>query len=93
MEYPIHLKLVSEFFGSFILMISVLASGGNFLVIGATLALIVLFIGGISGAAVNPAISIGLWYNGTINGKVFALYTLIELLGGLAAAYSYKIFM
>jgi aquaporin Z len=85
------IKLIAEFFGSFLLMLSVLASGGNFLVIGATLGVIVFLIGGISGSSVNPAISAGLWYNGTLSSSMFGLYTLVELLGGIAAAYSYKI--
>ena len=85
------LKLIAEFFGAFLLMLSILASGGNFIVIGATLGVIVFLIGGISGASVNPAVSVGLWYNGTLSASMFALYTFVELLGGAAAAYSYKI--
>ena len=72
-------------------MVSILASGGNFLVIGATLAVIVFLIGGISGASVNPAVSAGLWYSGTLSLQNFVLYSLVEVLGAVAAAYSYKI--
>jgi aquaporin Z len=84
-------KLLAEFFGAFLLMVSVLASGGNFLVIGATLGLIVFLIGGISGACVNPAVSIGVWYSGALSTQMFFLYTVVELLGGVAAAYAYKV--
>jgi aquaporin Z len=85
------MKLIAEFFGAFLLMVSILVSGGNFLVIGATLAVIVFLIGGISGASVNPAVSAGLWYSGTLNTQLFLMYSVVEILGGLAGAYSYKI--
>jgi len=87
----ITIKLVAEFFGAFLLMVSILASGGNPLIIGATLGLIVFLIGGISGASVNPAVSAGLWYSGTLSTNAFLMYSAVELLGGLAGAYSYAI--
>ena len=85
------IQLLSEFLGSFLLMISILASGGNFLIIGATLGLIVFLTGGISGAAVNPAISAGLWYSGVLSSSKFASYSIVEILGAIAAAASYKL--
>ena len=91
MAASLTMKLVAEFFGAFLLMVSILASGGNFLVIGATLGLIVFLIGGISGASVNPAVSAGLWYSGTLNTQLFLMYSVVEILGGLSAAYAYKI--
>lgn len=91
MAASLPMKLMAEFFGAFLLMVSILASGGNFLVIGATLGLIVFLIGGISGASVNPAVSAGLWYSGTLNTQLFLMYSVVEILGGLAGAYSYKI--
>ena len=91
MPPSLSVKLLAEFIGSFLLMISILASGGNFLVMGTTLGVIVFLIGGISGASVNPAVSAGLWYSGTLNTNMFMLYSLVQVLGGLAAAYSFKI--
>jgi len=85
------IKLLSEFLGSFLLIVSILASGGNFLIIGATLALIIFLTGSISGAAVNPAVGLGLWYSGTLNTAEFVMYSIVELLGGLAGAYSYVV--
>ena len=85
------IKLLAEFVGTFLFMVSILASGGNFLIIGSTLAVIMFLIGDISGASVNPAVSAGLWYSGTLNTNMFMLYSLVEVLGALAAAYSYKI--
>lgn len=83
-------KLVAEFLGTFLLMTSILVSGGNWLIIGATLGLIVFVIGGISGASVNPAVSAGLWYSGTLNTQMFALYSLVELAGAVAAVMAYN---
>ena len=91
MAASVPIKLVAEFLGAFLLMISILASGGNFLIIGATLGLIVFLIGGISGASVNPAVSAGLYYSGTLNATLFALYSIVELLGAVAAVYAYKV--
>jgi len=91
MNASLAIKLLAEFLGAFLLMLSILASGGNFLIIGLTLALIVFLTGGISGAAVNPAIAAGLWISGVLNSSTFAMYSIAEVLGGLAAAYSYKL--
>jgi aquaporin Z len=85
------IRLIGEFLGTFLLMISILASGGNFLIIGATFTLIVFLLGGISGAAVNPAVSAGLWYSGTLSTSMFALYSLVEIAGSVAAVYAYNV--
>lgn len=85
------MKLVAEFFGTFLLMTSILVSGGNWLVIGATLGLIVAVLGAVSGASVNPAVSAGLWYGGSLSTQMFALYSLVEVLGGVAAVYAYNV--
>jgi glycerol uptake facilitator-like aquaporin len=84
-------KLTAEFLGTFLLVLTILASGGNFLVIGAALAFIVFFISSISGAAVNPAVSAALWYSGSLSTAMYTYYALAELAGGFAAAYAYKI--
>jgi aquaporin Z len=85
------MKLTSEFLGSLLLMISILASGGNAIVIGLALAIIVFITGGISGAAVNPAVSLGLWYSGSLSTSAFFAYSAVQLLGALAGAYMYRV--
>jgi len=90
MAHPIT-KLVSEFLGTFLLMLVVVASGGNYLLIGLTLAVIVLLTGGLSGAAVNPAISLGMWLSGSLSNTMLAGYVLSQLLGAAAAIYSYRV--
>ena len=90
MAAGVGVKLVAEFLGTFLLMTSILVSGGNWLIIGSTLALIVFIIGGISGASVNPAVSAGLWYSGKLTTQLFVLYSLVELIGGVAAVAAYN---
>lgn len=75
-------KLLGEFVGSLFLVFVVIASGGNYLMIGGALALIVLLFGKLTGAAVNPAVALALYQSGRLNqGELFA-YVLVEMLGG-----------
>jgi aquaporin Z len=81
--------LLVEFFGTFLLLISILATGNAF-IIGATLALIILLIGGISGAHVNPAVSLAMFVKGGLSSTEFVGYAFAQLAGGAAAYYAYK---
>lgn len=85
------MKLFAEFMGSAALMLSILASGYNPIIVGLTLAVLVFLLGGISGCVLNPAIGVGFWYSGSLSNLMFVLYTLVEVLGALAAAYAYRI--
>jgi aquaporin Z len=89
MVYSFPLKLLAEFLGTFLLMMSVLASGGNALVIGGTLAFVVFLTGGISGGVVNPALTFGLLFAGKLPYKHILSYILVEILGAVAAAYTF----
>jgi glycerol uptake facilitator-like aquaporin len=91
MVASVPMKLFAEFVGTAALMLSILASGGNFLIIGATLGIVVFLIGGISGGSVNPAVSAGLYYSGSLNGTMFLMYSIAEILGALAAVYAYNV--
>lgn len=84
-------KLVGEFLGTFLLMLTILSSGGQWLLVGLALAVIVFLVGPISGAAVNPAVSLGLWMSGSLDNMGLALYTLAELGGAAAAVWSYRV--
>jgi aquaporin Z len=91
MSASLGMKLFAEFLGTAALMLSILASGGNFLIVGATLGAVMFLLGGISGAPVNPAVSAGLYYSGSLNGTMFTMYSIAEILGGLAATYAYLV--
>lgn len=83
------LPLVAEFFGTFLLLMSIFATGNAF-VIGGTLALLVLVLGGISGSHVNPAVSVAMLVKGAISMTEFVTYTLAQSAGAVAAWYAYS---
>ena len=83
------LPLVAEFFGTFLLLMSIFATG-NALIIGLTLALNVYLLGGISGSHVNPAVSIAMLVKGAISPTEFVTYTLAQLAGAVSAWYAYS---
>jgi aquaporin Z len=83
------LPLVAEFFGTFLLLMSILTTG-NALIIGATLALNVFLLGGISGSHVNPAVSVAMLLKGAISTTEFLTYSVSQMAGGAAAWYAYK---
>ena len=93
-------KLVAEFIGTFWLVLggcgsAVLAAKfpevgiglvGVSLAFGLTVLTIVYSLGHISGAHLNPAVSIGLWVGGRFNAKDLFPYIAAQVLGGLLAA-------
>jgi aquaporin Z len=93
-------RLVAEFFGTFWLVLggcgsAVLAAAfpevgigllGVSLAFGLTVVTIAYGLGHISGAHLNPAVSIGLWLGGRFSAKDLPGYIVAQILGGLAAA-------
>jgi glycerol uptake facilitator-like aquaporin len=73
-----------EFLGTFILVYVVFTTG-NYLAIGATLAVLVLLTVKYSLASFNPAISIAMYYNSKINKERLLIILIAEILGGLLA--------
>jgi aquaporin Z len=84
--------LLAEFLGTFLLVLSVFASGGNAYVVGGTLAVIILLIGKISGAHVNPAISAAMYVKGALSLNELGAYTASQVAGGVASLYAYRVF-
>jgi aquaporin Z len=83
------LNLLAEFLGTFLLLISILATG-NALVIGLTLSLIIFCIGALSGGHVNPAVSLAMFVNGALSASDLAGYVVSQCLGGVAAVYVFR---
>ena len=93
-------KFLAEFIGTFWLVLggcgsAVLAAGfpglgiafvGVALAFGLTVLTIAYSLGHISGAHLNPAVSIGLWIGGRFDGKELLSYIIAQVLGGIAAA-------
>ena len=82
-------KYVVEFLGTLFLSFVIFATG-NYLAIGAALAIGVLLGGAISGGAFNPAIAFGLMVAKKITQTDFILYTIVEILGALAGFWLSK---
>ena len=93
-------RLVAEFFGTFWLVLggcgsAVLAAAfpevgigllGVSLAFGLTVVTIAYGLGHISGAHLNPAVSIGRWVGGRFSAKDLPGYIVAQILGGIAAA-------
>lgn len=81
---------VAEYIGAFFFILSIFASGGNPLIIGAALALVVFLVANVSGGHINPAVSLAMYMNGSL--KPFDLFTYVfaQLLGGFSAYYAYS---
>ena len=93
-------KLLAEFIGTFWLVLggcgsAVLAATfpevgiglvGVSLAFGLTVLTIIYALGHISGAHLNPAVSVGLWIGGRFNAKDLIPYIAAQVLGGIAAA-------
>ncbi len=93
-------KNVAEFIGTFWLVLggcgsAVLAAAfpevgiglaGVSLAFGLTVLTIAYSLGHISGAHLNPAVTIGLWAGGKFSAKEVAPYIISQILGGIAAA-------
>lgn len=93
-------KLAAEFIGTFWLVLggcgsAVLACNypeagigflGVALAFGLTVVTIAYGLGHISGAHLNPAVSIGLWAGGRFDAKELIGYIVAQVLGGIAAA-------
>jgi len=83
------LPLVAEFFGTFALLMAIFVTGNAF-VIGGTLAVLVLLLGDVSGAHVNPAVSLAMLLKGAMSSTEFVSYSVVQLAGATAAYYAYK---
>lgn len=79
--------LVAEVIGTFVLVTVALTATAVLapLYIGLTFVVLVIVIGGLSGAHVNPAVTFGLWTARKFPGFALPFYWLAQLLGGVAA--------
>jgi aquaporin Z len=83
-------KYIVEFLGTLLLTYVILATG-NWLAIGAALAVAALLGGAISGGAFNPAVAIAYLSSGKIPSSDVIPYIVAEVAGALAAFELVKI--
>ena len=92
-------RLFAEWFGTMMLVATVVGSGimaeqlaggnvaiallGNTIATGAILVVLITFLGPLSGAHFNPAVSFAFALRGEITPKIAALYAIWQIIGGL----------
>jgi aquaporin Z len=89
-------KFVAELFGTFVLVLggcgtavfagSMVGFAGVALAFGLTVVAMAYGIGNISGAHLNPAVSVGVFCAGRMSAKDLCLYVTAQIIGGLLAA-------
>lgn len=84
--------VVAEFIGTFTLASAVLSMSGRTsfpffaaVAAGSALALMVLVVGSVSGAYLNPAVTVGMWTTRQLQTTVALAYIAVQMLGGVAA--------
>jgi aquaporin Z len=80
---------LAEFLGTFILVLSILATANPLFIAAAFLAAITI-ISKISGGHINPVVSLAMFMNGTITSKQLMLFIPAQILGAVAAYYAYN---
>ena len=80
---------LAEFLGTFILVLSILASGNPLFIAAAFLAAITI-ISKISGGHINPVVSLVMFMNGTITSKQLMIFIAAQILGAIVAYYAYN---
>jgi aquaporin Z len=84
------LSIITEFIGTFLFLSIILATGGAALPVGVALAAVVYFAANVSGAMVNPAISIMMWAKGALSTEKCLAYVIVQIVAGLAALWWFK---
>ncbi len=77
--------LVAEFIGTFLLAVAFIAGQGQPIIVLFAIAGIVLLVGTLSGAHLNPAVTIGAWVTRRVSGLRALGYVVAQVLGALAA--------
>ena len=90
-------KVVAEIIGTFVFLGAIIMvvngskdMGVNWLKIGLTLAVMILFLGGISGGHFNPAVSLMFYLNNQLAAEELGLYWIAQVVGASLALFLYK---
>ena len=84
-------RVLIDSFGTLVLILTIFLSGGNSLIIGTVLAVIIFLIGNISGAYVNPAVAFAEYMFGSLQLTELLAYSLGHFIAAIIAVklYSY----
>lgn len=82
---PLLAASVAEFVGTFLFAASVIAVSGQPLFVLFSLAVVVLAVGAMSGAHVNPLLTVGAWATKRVSGARAVSYLVAQVLGALMA--------
>jgi len=82
---------IAELLGTYFFVLAIIASGGSAIVSGAALALVIILVGGISSAFLNPAVSLAMFIQGSLTVVDLLAYVGAQMLGGLAAVMTYRL--
>jgi len=85
-------KYIVEFLGTMFIVFVIFATG-NFLAIGAALAVLIMLGGNISGGAYNPAVAIVMMYAGKLPRSDLIPYIIAQVAGALAGFEAFKMAM
>jgi aquaporin Z len=90
---PLIVALLAEFIGTFILAATIIAGQGQPILVFFALVGVVLAVGALSGAYVNPALTIGAWVTRRLDGKRALAYVVAQVLGAMLALVVLNMFV
>lgn len=85
-------QVIGEMVGTFLLVAMVTATGGNAFLVGVALAVIVAMVFNISGAHVNPAVTLGLFVMRKVSATKMIFYWMAQFVGAIAAILAVSAF-
>lgn len=90
---PLMSSSIAEFIGTFIFVSVIVLTRGEPLFIGFSLIALVLFLGILSGAHLNPLVTIGAWATKKIKGARAIAYVIAQVLGAMVALVAMSAFV
>ena len=90
---PIVGAIVAEFIGTFMITAAFLEMQGNPLFFGFAIAGVVLVVGGVTGAHINPAVTIGAYVTRKISAMYALCYVAAQVLGAIVAWLALNAFL
>lgn len=90
---PLMSSSIAEFIGTFILASVIVLSRGEPIYVSFSLVALVMFLGLLSGAHLNPLVTVGAWATRKIKGARAIAYVIAQLLGAMVALVAMSAFV